>query len=148
MLIPNISDYYGSETFDRLKSFADARETPFLVVDTATVARHYDELTCAFPFADVYYAVKANPAPEIIELLRDRGASFDIASLYELDRVLSLGVTPDRVSYGNTIKKSKDIRYFHERGVTWASFPMACRSTWALNSATSAPGMLPSPRSR
>jgi ornithine decarboxylase len=86
-------------------------------VDKATVAQRFDELTGAFPFARVYYAVKANPAPEILELLRDRGASFDIASIYELDRVLGLGVTADRVSYGNTIKKSKDIRYFFERGV-------------------------------
>jgi ornithine decarboxylase len=62
--------------------------------------------------------VKANPAPEILELLRDRGASFDIASIYELDRVLGLGVTAHRVSYGNTIKKSQDIRYFFERGVS------------------------------
>lgn len=27
------------------------------------------------------------------------------------------GVSPDRISYGNTIKKSKDIRYFYEKGV-------------------------------
>jgi ornithine decarboxylase len=117
-VIPSISDYYRPEAFARIKAFADTRETPFLVVDKATVGEHYDELTRAFPFAGVYYAVKANPAPEILELLRDRGACFDIASIYELDRVLGLGVTADRVSYGNTIKKSRDIRYFADRGVT------------------------------
>lgn len=117
-MIPSIDEYYQPETFARIKAFADQHETPFLVVDTATVAKHYDELVDAFPFARVYYAVKANPAPQVIELLRDRGACFDIASTYELDRVLGLGVTADRVSYGNTIKKSRDIRYFHEHGVT------------------------------
>ncbi len=113
----DIGDYYRPETFERIKRFADERETPFLVVDKASVGDAYDELHGAFPFARIYYAVKANPAPDIVSLLRDRGASFDIASIYELDRVLGLGVTPDRVSYGNTIKKSKDIRYFFERGV-------------------------------
>ena len=54
----------------------------------------------------------------MIELLRDLGSHFDIASRYELDRVLSLGVTPDRISYGNTIKKVADIRYFYEKGVS------------------------------
>jgi ornithine decarboxylase len=113
-----ITDYSSPEAFERIKRHADTQDTPLLVVDKATVARAYDELQGAFPFARVYYAVKANPAPEIIELLRDRDSNFDIASIYELDRVLGLGVSPDRVSYGNTIKKSKDIRYFFDRGVT------------------------------
>jgi ornithine decarboxylase len=116
-VIPRIEDYYPSDAYARMKALADSRDTPFLVVDTATVGKHYDELASAFPYAGIYYAVKANPATEILSLLRDRGSCFDIASVYELDRVLALGVTSDRISYGNTIKKSRDIRYFHERGV-------------------------------
>jgi ornithine decarboxylase len=112
-----IEDYYPKETFDRIKAFADTKETPFLVVDTKIIDKAYDELLNAFPIAKVYYAVKANPAPEVIQLLKDKGSNFDIASIYELDRVLGLGVSPDRISYGNTIKKAKDIRYFYEKGV-------------------------------
>jgi ornithine decarboxylase len=62
--------------------------------------------------------VKANPAPEILTLLRDRGSSFDIASIYELDRVLGLGVTPSASATATPSRRAKDIRYFHERGVT------------------------------
>ncbi|NVJ98037.1 MAG: type III PLP-dependent enzyme [Alphaproteobacteria bacterium] len=112
-----IEDYYPADIFNRIKEFADTKETPFLVVDTKMVDAAYDELRSAFPIAKVYYAVKANPAPEIISLLKAKGSSFDIASIYELDRVLELGVSPDQISYGNTIKKAKDIRYFYERGV-------------------------------
>jgi len=112
-----LDDYFDRETFARIKAFADTKDTPFLVIDTATVSRQYDEMVKCFPYAKVYYAVKANPAPAIIELVRDKGANFDIASIYELDKVMGLGVTADRVSYGNTIKKSKDIRYFYEKGV-------------------------------
>ena len=116
-MTPVITDYYDPETFARIKAYASTRETPFLVVDVATVGRQYDELIDAFPYANIYYAVKANPAPEVIGLLRDRGSSFDIASIYELDRVMSMGVGPERISYGNTIKKSRDIRYFFDKGV-------------------------------
>lgn len=116
-MIPTIADYYDQATFDRIKAFADKLPTPFLVVDMATVSRLYDELVTALPYTKVYYAVKANPATEILSLLRDKGANFDIASVYELDRVISLGVSADRISFGNTIKKSRDIRYFHEKGV-------------------------------
>lgn len=116
-MTPSITDYYDQDTFNRIKAFADEKETPFLVVDTATVERQYDELIDAFPYAKVYYAVKANPSPEIISLLHKRGSNFDIASIYELDRAMALGVPAEHISYGNTIKKSRDIRHFFDKGV-------------------------------
>jgi ornithine decarboxylase len=112
-----LSDYFDSATFDRIKAFAQSKETPMLIVDLATIERAYDDLVRYFPYAGVYYAVKANPAPAVLSLLRDKGSSFDIASIYELEKVLALGVSPDRISFGNTIKKAKDIRTFYQRGV-------------------------------
>lgn len=112
-----IADYYDQATFNRIKTLADTKETPFVVIDTATIDRHYDTLIDHFPYAKVYYAVKANPAVQVLTLLRDKGANFDIASIYELEKVLSLGIAPERCSYGNTIKKSRDIRTFYEKGV-------------------------------
>ena len=112
-----VEDYYARDTFNKMKAIADTQETPFVVIDTAMISKAYDDLRAGFEFAKVYYAVKANPAVEIIDLLRDKGSNFDIASIYELDKVMAQGVGPDRISYGNTIKKSKDIRYFYEKGV-------------------------------
>ncbi|ANF56447.1 type III PLP-dependent enzyme [Halotalea alkalilenta] len=112
-----IDDYYAPATFERLKTFADGQETPFVVIDLATISRAFDELVESFPFARIFYAVKANPATEITELLRDKGSNFDIASIYELDKVLATGVDASRISYGNTIKKARDVRYFYEKGV-------------------------------
>ncbi len=111
-------DYYDSETFQRIKAFADTLETPCLVVDTETFRRQLDELIDCFPYAKTYYAIKANPAEPLLKILDSRGCNFDVASRYELDKVLALGVGGERVSYGNTIKKVKDIQYFHEKGVT------------------------------
>jgi len=112
-----IEDFYAPATFNRMKAFADQHETPFVVIDTQIISKAYDDLRAGFDFAKIYYAVKANPAVEIINLLKEKGSSFDIASIYELDKVMSCGVGPERISYGNTIKKSKDIRYFYEKGV-------------------------------
>ncbi|WAJ36631.1 type III PLP-dependent enzyme [Pseudomonas sp. GOM7] len=112
-----VEDYYAPATFQRMKAFADQHDTPFVVIDRQIIADAYDQLGTCFPFAKTYYAVKANPAIEIIELLRDKGSSFDIASIYELDKVMGAGVGPERISYGNTIKKARDIRYFYEKGV-------------------------------
>ncbi|WP_435634445.1 type III PLP-dependent enzyme [Pseudomonas solani] len=112
-----VEDYFAPATFQRMKAFADQHETPFVVIDKQTIADAYDQLVGCFPFAKIYYAVKANPATEITELLRDKGSNFDIASIYELDKVMKTGVGPERISYGNTIKKARDIRYFYEKGV-------------------------------
>ncbi|MCL1040068.1 type III PLP-dependent enzyme [Shewanella marisflavi] len=113
----DVNEYYDQATFDRIKSFAQDKPTPFVVIDTKIIAKQYDDMVHNFPYASIYYAVKANPAREVLTLLRDRGANFDIASIYELDMVSDIGVTPDRVSYGNTIKKRQDVRAFYERGV-------------------------------
>lgn len=112
-----VEDYFAPATFQRMKALADQKETPFVVIDKQTIADAYDQLGNCFPFAKIYYAVKANPAIEITELLRDKGSNFDIASIYELDKVMSAGVGPERISYGNTIKKARDIRYFFDKGV-------------------------------
>lgn len=97
-------------------------ETPFVVVDLDVVAERYAALREALPIADVYYAVKANPAPEILRLLVSRGSSFDVASLAEIDMCLAAGATPGQLSYGNTIKKQRHIRAAYDKGVRLFAF--------------------------
>ncbi|MBO4646865.1 MAG: type III PLP-dependent enzyme [Lentisphaeria bacterium] len=110
-------DYYSRTDFDRMISASRQYETPFVLFDLDQLRRKYLELKQNFPYAKIHYAVKANPSCEVLKLLAELGSNFDIASIYELDRVMSLGVAPDRISYGNTIKKPKDIRYAYERGI-------------------------------
>jgi ornithine decarboxylase len=112
-----LEDYMDLETFERVKSFSEDKETPFLIIDTATIEKRLENLINVFPHASIYYAVKANPATKILTMMRDKDINFDIASIYELNRILSLGISPDRICFGNTIKKSKDVRYFYENGV-------------------------------
>jgi ornithine decarboxylase len=62
--------------------------------------------------------VKANPAPEVLKVLSDLGSCFDTASVAEVDMALAAGATPDRISFGNTIKKERDIAAAHARGIS------------------------------
>lgn len=112
-----LEDYMDPQTFEKVKSFSEEKETPFLVIDTATIENRLENLINVFPQASIYYAVKANPAATVLKMMQDKDINFDIASIYELDRVLSLGISPDRICFGNTIKKSKDVRYFYKNGV-------------------------------
>src|SRR3546814_14186625 len=95
----------------RIQEFL-ARErpaTPCLVVDLEQVAANYRRIAALAPWADIFYAVKANPAPEILRTLCALGASYDAASPTEIRVCLAAGATPGRISYGNTVKKRSDI---------------------------------------
>ena len=91
---------------------------PCLVVDLAVIQDNYRHFADALPDSKIYYAVKANPAPEILRLLVSMGSCFDTASVAEIDMVLAAGATPDRISFGNTIKKERDIAAAHQRGIS------------------------------
>jgi ornithine decarboxylase len=107
----------------KLEKFLLTRpETPFLAVDLKVVEAKYRELCHNFPAASIYYAVKANPSPEVVALLGTLDARFDVASRQELEMCLALGIHPGRLSYGNTIKKSADIGYAFARGVRRFAF--------------------------
>src|SRR6202165_2973034 len=84
-------------------------DEPCLVVDLDVVRDNYQAFAKALPDTRVFYAVKANPAPEVLALLAKLGSCFDTASIAEVEMVLAAGATPDRISYGNTIKKERDI---------------------------------------
>ena len=102
---------------------ADASlETPCLVVDLDTIGEAYDVLCRYLPIASVYYAVKANPAPEIVAMLARRGSRFDVASRNEIALCLDNGATADRLSFGNTIKKERDIAFAYDAGVRLYAF--------------------------
>src|SRR5580700_5767590 len=107
----------------KLEQFLLTRpETPFLAVDLDIVESKYRELLYHFPSTSMHYAVKANPAREIVARLAPMGASFDVASRSEIEMCLALGIEPNRLSYGNTIKKSADIAYAFSCGVLRYAF--------------------------
>jgi len=103
----------------RIRDFLSRRteDGPCLVLDLDVVRNNYLALARALPDTRVFYAVKANPAPEVLNLLTALGSCFDVASIGEVEMVLKTGAGPERISYGNTIKKERDIARAYELGV-------------------------------
>jgi ornithine decarboxylase len=91
--------------------------SPRLELDLALVARAHRTFRDALPEAELAYAVKANPHPEVLALLAARGASADLASVGELDACLLAGVAPGRMSWGNPVKKASDVEAAVAAGV-------------------------------
>ncbi len=103
----------------RIREFLRNRreDGPCVVVDLDVVEDNYRTFARALPDTRVFYAVKANPAPEVLRLLTKLGSCFDTASVQEMEMVLAAGATADRMSFGNTIKKERDIARAFELGV-------------------------------
>lgn len=110
-------NYYSDEQWKKYLEFSQDLDTPCLIVDLNIIRNIYEQMIQKFPYAKIYYAVKANPSNSILEFLRDLGSNFDVASTYELNQILSMGISPNRISYGNTIKSIKDIKYFYDKGI-------------------------------
>ncbi|QRG07829.1 type III PLP-dependent enzyme [Xanthobacter dioxanivorans] len=104
---------------DRIREFLRTRreDGPCVVVDLDVVRTNYQAFARALPDTRVFYAVKANPDAAILQALEEMGSSFDCASVGEIDMVLATGAGADRVSFGNTIKKERDIERAFKLGV-------------------------------
>lgn len=103
-----------------IRQFLDANAdlpTPYLVIDLDVVDELFGGLTAALPGMRILYAVKANPAVELLERLAGLGCGFDVASPGEIERCLKLGIEPEQLSYGNTIKKEQDIAFAWSSGI-------------------------------
>ena len=99
-----------------------APATPCLVLDLDRVEENYRQLKAAMPLARIYYAVKANPAAPVLGRLVGLGSCFDAASFEEVEACLEAGAAPERISYGNTVKKESAIRAAFARGVRMFAF--------------------------
>ncbi len=107
-------------TPSRLEDFIAERrfERPTLVLDLNRVETQFHALKAGLGQADLHYAVKANPAPQIIDRLITLGAHFDAASRGEIELCLSRGAQPQTISFGNPVKRAADIAFAHRAGIT------------------------------
>ncbi|MDD9716219.1 type III PLP-dependent enzyme [Dinoroseobacter sp. PD6] len=104
----------------RLRGFIDGRifDRPTLVLDCDAVVAKYHALAHGLGQGTlIHYAMKANPAPEILRALAAEGCGFDAASRGEIELALAAGATAARISFGNTIKRPSDIAFAHAHGI-------------------------------
>src|SRR6201985_1178079 len=97
-------------------------ETPCLVIDLDVVEHNFRRMRELLPAANIFYAVKANPTDKILAPLGGPGSTFAAASRVETELVQAAGVSVDRISFGNTIRKEKDIAWAYQQGVRLFAF--------------------------
>jgi ornithine decarboxylase len=103
----------------QLQELAREHGTPLVVINHDAIRENYAAFRRHLPRVQAYYAVKANPAPEIVRSLYKAGASFDVASFPEFQLVYELirGRSPrerqdfvwDKIVYANPVKAKETL---------------------------------------
>jgi ornithine decarboxylase len=109
-----IDEKLETNKIEILKELAKKHGTPIFIVDHNILRKNYNEFRECLPNVQAYYAVKANPSPEVIHTFYKMGASFDVASIAEFRLVYeNIRRLPqkeqfdfiwDKIIYANPIK--------------------------------------------
>ena len=62
----NRQDYISDSEWNRFLKFSKDLETPNVVVNLRQIKQNYIRLRDSFPYAHIYYAVKANPGEQLL----------------------------------------------------------------------------------
>lgn len=92
-------------------------DTPYFFTSKEILQHNYSSFTKIFDNEEVYYAIKANADPKILTFLNSLGSGFEAASKYEIDALLSAGVSPHKIIYGTSVKPSSHIEHAIKNGV-------------------------------
>ncbi len=105
--------------FRTAKKIAAKEGTPVLVISENRIKHNYNVFRKYMPRVEVHYAVKANGHKGVLNILRNVGCSFDVASYSEVQYLLSIGVDATRMIFSNPVKVEKDIVRAYNVGVEW-----------------------------
>lgn len=85
------------------------QDDPFYVFDIGDVVRKHQIWIEKMPRVIPYYAVKCNDNDVVLALLAALGVNFDCASKGEINKILSLGVSADKIIFANPAKSKSAI---------------------------------------
>ncbi|XP_067934271.1 ornithine decarboxylase-like [Watersipora subatra] len=113
-----------SEMIDKKieEHIVEGSDDAFFVCDLGDVTQKYLNWNVVFPRIKPFYAVKCNDDPALLNVLALLGTGFDCASKNEIQAVLSMGVSSDRIIYANPCKQSNYIKFAEKVGVERMTF--------------------------
>lgn len=116
---------YRLEEIQRLLASLPRKETPFLILDSQRLRENARRFKAAFPAAQVYFSVKANNHPAVLELFAREGIRFDVASWGEIQRLIGLGVPAEQMIFSAPTKIPRHIDLAYRFGVRVFAFDSA-----------------------
>jgi ornithine decarboxylase len=113
---------YRHQLIKSLPRLAKKHGTPLFVISKALLLDEVARFRTLLPRVEPWYAVKANASPDLLRPLVHAGLGFDVASVQEIELLLSLGVPPERLLFANTMKRIEAVRFARRVGVMTMTF--------------------------
>lgn len=110
------------ETFvtkEQIEQIVKEYPTPFHLYDEAGIRKNAEALKKAFAWNKgyrEYFAVKANPNPFLINILRDYGCGYDCSSLTELMLSEAIGAEPGDIMFSSNDTPAEEFAYADKLG--------------------------------
>lgn len=103
---------YGASPAEQqhYRELVEQHGSPLLVIYKDKLLQQLKLLRKHLPGVSHYYAIKAFPHEDILKILADAGANFDVASAGEIDMLQKLNISGRRTIHTHPVKKDKEIR--------------------------------------
>lgn len=114
----------SSDVIDVISTFLEDKrdDSAFYIVHFGKIIEQYNRWCTALPRIKPFYAVKCNPNPAIIQLLKNFNVGFDCASKDEIRMVTSHGVSSDDIIFANPCKASNEIKFARSEDIDIMTF--------------------------
>ncbi|MFO7639222.1 MAG: type III PLP-dependent enzyme [bacterium] len=119
---PRATKAYYRQLVKSLPALAKRHGTPLFVISRTLLLGQVARFRALLPRVEPWYAVKANPNPQVLKLLVEAGLGFDVASVPEIEWLLAAGAAPERLLFANTMKKTESLRFARRAGVMTTTF--------------------------
>jgi len=103
--------------FRKAKKLVAQHDSPLMVISKSRIRQNYHTLKKCMPRAEIHYAMKANPHKGILNILREEGSDFDVASYNEIKMLLDIEVDSTNMIYANPVKSIPDLVRAYNVGV-------------------------------
>ncbi|MEN8006525.1 MAG: type III PLP-dependent enzyme [Candidatus Krumholzibacteriota bacterium] len=112
---------------ETIEDLVEKHGTPLYIVSRKKLLENYRRLDRCLPAVTLFYAVKTNPHAGILEILKEAGAGFDVASRGEIMDAVNAGANPrEDLIFADTVKDPKHIA--HAFGIGLDDFTFDNRS--------------------
>lgn len=112
----------GNTVENLIRDTLKKHTSPVMLIRKSVLSKQFHRFRTQLPKVTPYYAIKANPHPDVIRTFLKLGSHFDVASANEMNLVLSLGASPQKLIFANTIKSIEDIQAAYKRRVMLMTF--------------------------
>lgn len=96
--------------------------TPFFLFSRKQILENLHKFQKCFPGSSIHYAIKANSEQEVLTILAHADCGFEVASIYELEFLKKIKISPEKIIYGTSVKPASYVKAFFNYGVDRFAF--------------------------